>query len=223
MKEIIVEGLGGQGPKLAGDCLVQAALLEGKYAQSRPCYGPERRAGVVIVFYRLNDAPIRKKCTFSEADCILLMHEYLLEKYLSFGFITSASASPDGPSLLRFDDSMLRGMLYFGATGVTNVKLKEGGIIIANTKMSPEEIKIKGDVKPSKIATLDAYAISKEIYGDRAIPIVNTIMMGAFAKATNWLGLKSIIGAIRWRWPDAAEANVKAAEKGYEAAKVLEV
>lgn len=223
MKEIIIQGLGGQGPRLAGDCLVQAALLEGKYAQARPCYGPERRAGVVTVFYRVDDAPIKKKCTFIEADCTLLMHEYLLESFLSLGLITTAKALPEGPSLLRFDDSMLRGMLFFGATGVTEVKLKKGGIIIANTKMRPEDVNIKGDVLPSKISTLDAYAISREIYGDRAIPIVNAIMMGAFAKATGWLKLDSVIDAIRKQWPGAAEANAKAAVKGYEATKVMEV
>ncbi|MEM1587384.1 MAG: 2-oxoacid:acceptor oxidoreductase family protein [Candidatus Bathyarchaeia archaeon] len=223
MKEVIIGGLGGQGPKLAGDCLVKAALLEGKYAQSRPCYGPERRAGVVIVFYRLNDAPIRRKCTFIEADCVLLMHEYLLESLRSLSSVTTAKVIQNGPSLLRLDDSMLRGMLYFGATGITEVKLKKGGIIIANTKDAPENIKFKNDVQPSKIATLDAYAISREIYGDRAISIVNTVMMGAFVKVSGWLKIDSLIEAIRLQWPQAAEINAKAALKGYEAVKILEV
>jgi len=223
MKEVVMGGLGGQGPKLAGDCLVRAALLEGKYAQSRPCYGPERRAGVVVVFYRLDDVPIRKKCVFTEADCVLLMHEYLLESLQSLGSVATAKVMQDGSSLLRLDDSMLRGMLYFGATGITEVKLKKGGVIIANTKVEPENIKFKSDVQPSKIATLDAYTISREVYGDRAIPIVNTIMMGAFAKASGWLKIDSVVEAIRLQWPQAAETNAKAALKGYEAVKVLEV
>jgi len=223
MKEIVIVGLGGQGPKLAGDCLVHAALLEGKYAQSRPCYGPERRAGVVTVFYRISDTPIRKKCTFMEADCILLMHEYLFEDFMSSGLIAAGSVVKNGPSLLRFDDSMLRGMLYFGGTGVTDVKLRKGGVLIANARLNPEEIKFKADIKPSRVATLDAHAISRGIYGDRPIPIVNTIMMGAFVKATNLLKLNSVIDAIKHRWPEAADLNIKATLMGYEATKVVEI
>ena len=225
MKEVIIQGLGGQGPRLAGECLVSAASFEGKYAQARPCFGPERRAGIVVVFYRIDDKSIRRKDLFLEADCILTMHEYLFKHFLSNGSVSveAIKIHPKGPSLLRLDDSMLRGMLYFGATGATEVRLKKEGIIIANTKLSPEEVKVKEGIYPSKIATLDAYPISNEIYGERPIPIVNTIMMGAFAKATGWLKLDSVIASIEQRWPAAAKINVEAAKRGYEEAKVLEL
>jgi pyruvate ferredoxin oxidoreductase gamma subunit len=223
MKETLLVGLGGQGPTIAGEVLVQAAIFEGKYAQSRPCYGPERRSGMVAVFYRLDDVPIRKKSLFTEADCLILMHKYFLEEFASSGFISSTKELEVGPVLLRVDDSVLRGMAFFGGTGISDVSLKKGGILIANSSLSPEEIKLKVGIQASKIAILDANEISTEVYGRRAIPIINTIMMGAFAKASNWLSLHSIVEAVRLRWPEVAETNIKAVLKGYECTKVLEV
>ncbi|MEM4297522.1 MAG: 2-oxoacid:acceptor oxidoreductase family protein [Nitrososphaerota archaeon] len=216
MKEIIIQGLGGQGPRIAGECLVQASVLEGKYAQARPCFGPERRAGIVAVFFRLDDRPIRRTCLFQEADCILTMHEYLFKHFLSNGSLSvdALKMHQEGTSLLRLDDSVLRGILSFGATGIEMVQLKKGGIIIANSKLKPEEIKFKEGVHPSKVATLDAISISNKIYGERPIPIVNTIMMGAFAKATGWLGLDSVLMSIEYRWPTAAKMNIEAIEIG---------
>jgi pyruvate ferredoxin oxidoreductase gamma subunit len=225
MREIILEGLGGQGPRIAGDCMVYAAFLEGKYAQAFPCYGPGRRSGVVTIFYRLDDRPIRRKCTFLEADCFMIMHEYLLKAFTSKGSMlpVAAGLSPEGPYLVRADDSVLRSIASAGGTGLEAVRLKEGGVIIANTTLKPEEIRVDQKVHPSKIATLDANVISEKIYGRRPIPIVNTIMMGAFARVTNWLKLDSVIAAIRRQWPSAADLNSNAAKMGYEAAEVLEL
>jgi len=223
LKEILLVGLGGQGPTIAGEVLVQAAIFDGKYAQSRPCYGPERRAGIVAVFYRLGEVPIRRKSLFREADCIILMHEYFLEEFTSSGLISSAKELEVGPVLLRVDDSVFRGMAFFGGTGISDLTLKKGGIVIANSNLTPGEIKLKGGLQASKIATVDANEISMEVYGRRAIPIINTIMLGAFVKASNWLSLNSILEAVKLRWPEAAETNIKAVLKGYEDTKVLEV
>jgi pyruvate ferredoxin oxidoreductase gamma subunit len=225
MREIILEGLGGQGPRMAGDCMVYAAFLEGKYAQAFPCFGPGRRSGVVTVFYRLDNKPIRRKCTFLEADGFILMHEHLLRAFMSNGSTlpVAPGLSPKGPYLIRADDSVLRSIGSTGGTGLDVVKLKEGGVIIANTVLSPEEVKVSEKIRPSKVATLDANAISEKIYGRRPIPIVNTIMMGAFAKATNWLKLDSIVAAIRRQWPSAADINSSAAKMGYDMTKVLDL
>jgi len=73
----------------------------------------------------------------------------------------------------------------------------------------------------SKIATIDATQISTEVFGVRAIPIVNTIMMGAIAKATDWVELESLYEPIRHTFPGrVGELNVQACKRGYEAVEV---
>jgi pyruvate ferredoxin oxidoreductase gamma subunit len=76
-------------------------------------------------------------------------------------------------------------------------------------------------VKLGKIATVDATTISSEIFGVRAIPIVNTILMGAIAKATDWVKLDSLFDPIIHTFPGRiGELNVEACKRGYMATEV---
>jgi len=97
--------------------------------------------------------------------------------------------------------------------------LKKGGIAIINESKKPSEIDM--GVPLSKVATIDATQISSEVFGVRAIPIVNTIMMGAIAKATDWVELESLYEPIRHTFPGRiGELNVQACKRGYEAVEV---
>ena len=92
--------------------------------------------------------------------------------------------------------------------------LKKDGIIIINTMKKPEEV----NIKQSRLATVDATGIALELQLLVAgIPVVNTPMLGAFAKATEEVKLESILEVIRQEWPGAAgEKNAKAATLAYE-------
>ena len=97
--------------------------------------------------------------------------------------------------------------------------LKEGGTVILNDPMKPKELDI--GVKLSNVATIDATTVSTEIFGVRAIPIVNTILMGAIAKATDWVKLESLYEPIMHTFPGRiGELNVEACKKGYATAEV---
>jgi pyruvate ferredoxin oxidoreductase gamma subunit len=97
--------------------------------------------------------------------------------------------------------------------------LKEGGTVILNDTIKPTELDI--GVELGKVATIDATSISSEIFGVRAIPIVNTILMGAIAKATDWVKLDSLFEPIMHTFPGRiGELNVEACKKGYEATEV---
>jgi 2-oxoacid:acceptor oxidoreductase gamma subunit (pyruvate/2-ketoisovalerate family) len=92
--------------------------------------------------------------------------------------------------------------------------LKKGGIIVMNTKKSPEEIGWSG----WKVATVDATGIALEsnllVAG---LPVVNTSILGAFARATDEVRLESVLKAVKATWSGAAgEKNVKATELAYE-------
>ena len=92
--------------------------------------------------------------------------------------------------------------------------LKKDGIVIINTRKKPEEI----DIKQARLATVDATGIAIElellVAGQ---PVLNTTMLGAFAKATEEVKLESILEIIREEWKGAAgEKNAKGAALAYE-------
>lgn len=101
----------------------------------------------------------------------------------------------------------------------TRSGLKKNGVAIVNETIQPEEIDL--GVPLSMVATIDASAISAEVFGVRAIPIVNTIMMGAIAKATDWVKLDSLLEPIMHTFPGRiGELNVEACKRGYDAVEV---
>jgi 2-oxoacid:acceptor oxidoreductase gamma subunit (pyruvate/2-ketoisovalerate family) len=98
--------------------------------------------------------------------------------------------------------------------------LKEGGTAIVNWAEDPDDIEL--GVELETLGVLDATQISSEIFGARAIPIVNTILMGAIAKATDWVKLKSLFEPIRNSFPGRlGELNIEACQRGYDKVEVL--
>ncbi|MBT3218543.1 MAG: hypothetical protein HN348_05580 [Proteobacteria bacterium] len=73
MFEIRLVGRGGQGVVTAGDLLGKAALLEGKWAQSIPTFGPERRGALSMSTLRISQNEIMLKCTTARPDVLLVL------------------------------------------------------------------------------------------------------------------------------------------------------
>jgi len=63
----------GQGAKTAANILAQAALREGKYAQSFPEFGPERRGAPMQAFNRLSDQPFYMHSSITEPDVVIVV------------------------------------------------------------------------------------------------------------------------------------------------------
>ena len=84
--------------------------------------------------------------------------------------------------------------------------LKENGIVIINSNK-------KQEIGGYKVFNIDATKIALEVLGK---PIVNTAMLGAFAKATNLVFLESIKDSLRERFQrELAERNIEAIETAY--------
>lgn len=97
--------------------------------------------------------------------------------------------------------------------------LKEGGIAVMNSSERPDEIDL--GVGLSKVATVDATHISAEVFGPATIPITNTVMLGAFASATGWIGLESILRALEGKFSGKVlERNVEAIHRAYDRVSV---
>lgn len=92
--------------------------------------------------------------------------------------------------------------------------LKKHGIIVINTMKNPKEMSITG----CRAATVDATGIALELQLLVAgLPVLNTPMLGAFAKATHEVKLESVLEVIKQEWSGAAgERNAKAASLAYE-------
>ncbi len=92
--------------------------------------------------------------------------------------------------------------------------LKKDGVIIINTRKKPSEIDLAG----YRVATVDATGIALELgLLVAGLPVVNTAMVGAFAKATGEIKIESVIESIKEEWRGAiGEKNAKAAVLAYE-------
>ena len=79
MKEIIFYGRGGQGAVVASRLLAIAAFKEGKYVQSFPFFGVERRGAPVAAYTRISGAIIRKRSPINEPDYVIILDPTLIE------------------------------------------------------------------------------------------------------------------------------------------------
>jgi len=79
MKEIRFHGRGGQGVVVASEILVGAFLKDGKFAQSFPFFGVERRGAPVSAFLRCDQQPIWEKTQVYSPDCLILTDLRLLK------------------------------------------------------------------------------------------------------------------------------------------------
>jgi 2-oxoacid:acceptor oxidoreductase gamma subunit (pyruvate/2-ketoisovalerate family) len=78
MIEIRMHGRGGQGAVIACKILASALFKEGKYAQSFPAFGVERRGAPVLAFTRIDDRPIRLRCEIYEPDHLVVLDPTLI-------------------------------------------------------------------------------------------------------------------------------------------------
>ena len=91
--------------------------------------------------------------------------------------------------------------------------LKENGVVIVNSKSTPQEIKSEFGYK-WRVATVDAATIATETIG---VPIVNTTMLGAILRVTDIVELSSLEEPLKHRFGSRAGGNLEACKKAYEA------
>lgn len=98
--------------------------------------------------------------------------------------------------------------------------LKSGGWILINSAEGPQEF---GFASQFSVATVDASSIAlKHGLGTAQAPIVNTAILGAFAKLVDLVGLDALLEAVEKGVPVKKEANVAAAKEAYYSLKVRE-
>ena len=92
--------------------------------------------------------------------------------------------------------------------------LKAGGWILINSPKLPSDFP---QYRRYHVATVDANSIAAENrLGTATAPVVNTVILGAFSKATGLVGLKAILEGIQEYVPSKPEANAAAAKVAFE-------
>ena len=79
MLEIRIHGRGGQGAVVASKVLATAVFREGRYVQSFPSFGVERRGAPVTAFVRIDDRPIRLRCQIYTPDHLIVLDPTLVQ------------------------------------------------------------------------------------------------------------------------------------------------
>lgn len=94
---------------------------------------------------------------------------------------------------------------------------EDGGHIVVNTKDDPTAIRRQLGSDKGKLWTVPATEISIRILG---MPITNTAMLGAVARVTGIVSLKTVETMVKGRFrPDVAEKNFAVVKEAYEGVK----
>lgn len=182
MRTIRLVGRGGQGVVTAGDLLGRAAVQAGRWAQSIPTFGPERRGALSLATLRIDDDAILLKCTTSRPDVVLVLD----------------------PTIWHFANVL--GGMRDGAWLVFNTPRSPAEI---DADLRQGRYGYKPPTERYRLFTVDATDVALATLG-RAI--TNTAMMGAFAGATGILEMSAIEGVLVERFGSKAGANVEAAK-----------
>jgi 2-oxoacid:acceptor oxidoreductase gamma subunit (pyruvate/2-ketoisovalerate family) len=96
--------------------------------------------------------------------------------------------------------------------------LKEGGWILLNSTEDPSSFSFPAHFQ---VATVDASGIAKKHkLGSRTEPIVNTAILGAFAKIAGLIGIEALAQTVRETVPGKKRENEEAAREAFENVKI---
>lgn len=153
MLEIRFHGRGGQGAVTSAELLAVAAINEGRYAQSFPSFGPERRGAPVVAYSRVDDKPIRTRFAVSEPDVVIVLDQSLLRianpvKGLKPGGVMVIN-TPKSPEDIKREFGYEN--IRIGTVDATRIAKEVLGRPITNTTMLGAAVKMTGIIKPSSI------------------------------------------------------------------------
>ena len=98
--------------------------------------------------------------------------------------------------------------------------LKDGGLLLVNSPRPPESLRAPGSVRR---ATVDAASIAlAHGLGSRTMPIVNTTVLGALARASGVVSLEAVQRAIDEHVPSRPAQNRAAAAEGFAAVRLVD-
>lgn len=164
--EVRWHGRGGLGAVTSAELLARAAASEGKFTQSFPSFGPERRGAPVVAFLRISDELIRTRTNIQTPDVVVVIDPRLLRVVdvtdgLKKGGLLIINSSKT-PAALKAEFGY---KWLVAAVDATRIARDTIGVPITNTAM------IGAFLKLSPVIPLEAMQESlQERFGSRAAP-----------------------------------------------------
>jgi len=91
--------------------------------------------------------------------------------------------------------------------------LAAGGLVLLNHTLAPGQMRLGDGLR---LATVDATGIAvRHGIGTSLAPIVNTVILGAFARLDPFLDQESILAAVAEGTPSKVESNLAAAKEAF--------
>jgi len=153
MIEIRFHGRGGQGAVTSAELLAEAVVSEGRYAQSFPSFGPERRGAPVVAFSRVSDEPIRNRFMIYKPDVAIILDAGLLQivhpdKDIKENGVLIVNTPKTPDEIKKEIGNMYVRVATVDAERIANEEL---GRPITNTTMLGALVKVTGVIKPESI------------------------------------------------------------------------
>jgi len=150
--EVRWHGRGGLGAVTSAELVARAAISEGRYAQSFPSFGPERRGAPVLAFLRISNEFIRVRTNIYEPDIVAVLDPGLLR----IVDITSG-LKEKGKIIINSRKSPEQLKSEFGykwpvaAVNATRIAREAIGLPITNTAMIGAFLKVTEAVKEGSL------------------------------------------------------------------------
>ncbi len=141
--EIRWHGRGGQGVVTAAKALAETALVQDKYFQAFPEYGPERMGAPIQAFTRISDSPIELHCGIINPNIVVVLDPTLVgvvnveEGLTNDGFLVINTDK--SPQQIRKELNLQGGKVY--TVNATQIALDTIKRPIPNTPMLGAMIK----------------------------------------------------------------------------------
>jgi 2-oxoacid:acceptor oxidoreductase gamma subunit (pyruvate/2-ketoisovalerate family) len=137
-QEIRWHGRGGQGAWTASELLAKAAILEGKFVQSFPEFGPERMGAPLAAYTRISSKPIRLHCSVYTPNLAVVLDPTLMKTVkVAYGLTNDGTLvvnTRDPPSELRKRRVMAPSQTVW-TVPATDIAIKTLNAPITNTAM----------------------------------------------------------------------------------------
>lgn len=170
MLEIRLHGRGGQGAVTAAEILGEANVVEGRYGQSFPLFGPERRGAPVMAFARLDDKPIAIRGVITNPDIVMVLDGGLLNVVN-----VTSGLKQDGVAIVASKDgNLVREKVKAKKLAVLDaqkIALEIVGAPITNTAILGAFVKAVGAVKLETVKKLVLKKFPGKI-GEKNVEIV---------------------------------------------------
>jgi pyruvate ferredoxin oxidoreductase gamma subunit len=140
------------GAVTSAELAARAAISEGKYAQSFPSFGPERRGAPVIAFLRISNDFIRARTPIDEPDVVLVLDPGLLH-----AVDVTSGLKRNGKIVINSRKSPAELKSEFGykwpvaAVNATKIARESIGVPITNTAMIGALLRVTEAVKLNSV------------------------------------------------------------------------